>query len=376
MKKDNQEIRHALFGTSISNWIRLLIENGGIDLDFLPRALFITFFTLVTLPSRILSKLLYGSRIAKTRIKNPPIFIIGHWRSGTTFLHELISQDPLLSHVSLWHTMVPYSFLVLENFKTLMASFLPATRPMDMIKVDIDGPYEEEAGLAVLGRWSFFHCIYFPRNAKRLYNQSVLFEGLNAREVKRWKRNYLWFLKEVTYSNKGQKLVLKNPANTARIDTLLEIFPEACFIHIYRNPYTVYFSTKHMRTRVLGQFALQRTTTEELDSLVIDNYIRMMKSFFKQKDQISKERLVEIRYEDLVEDPMGQVQKIYTELGLPGLEAAKFAMKKYLDEQAGYVTNVYTFDEAAIHRIEKNWGFVIKRWGYKPPELESIKVKK
>ena len=66
-------------------------------------------------------------------------------------------------------------------------------------------------------------------------------------------------------------------------------------------------------------------------------------------------------------DPMSQVRQVYVKLGLPGLEEAEPAMQKYLDQQAGYVKNRYIIDEATIHRVEKHWGFAIKRWGYEPP---------
>jgi len=368
MNDVHQDIRHPLFGTSMINWIRLLIDHGGVDRAFLPRAIFITFSTILTLPVRLLFKLIYNSHIEKTCISNPPVFIIGHWRSGTTFLHEIICQDPLMGYVSLWHTLVPHSFLVLEYSKKFLARFLPTTRPMDAMKVDIDGPYEEEAGLAVLGRWSFFHCFNFPYDAKRQYRQSVLFEGLNAEEVLSWKKNYLWLLKAVTFANKDLRLVLKNPANTARINTLLELFPNARFIHIYRNPYTVYASTKRMRMRVLGQFALQQTTDEEIERCVIDDYICLMKSYFEQKKMIPKGQLIEIRYEDLIANPIKQIRRIYAELELPGFKAAEPLMQKYLQNQADYIKNRYTMDEETIRKIEKHWGFTIKRWGYEVPE--------
>ncbi|MFW6122397.1 MAG: sulfotransferase family protein [Petrotogales bacterium] len=367
IKHHGQDISHPLFGTSLSNWIRLLIDNDGIDRGYLDRAIFITFSTMLTLPTRLLFKLMYNPRIAKTSIHYPPIFIIGHWRSGTTFLHELLSQDPLLGYVSLWHTLVPYNFLVLRESKRFLSRFLPMTRPMDAMKIDIDGPYEEEAGLAALGPWSFFHCFHFPHVAKRQFRRSVLLEGLDAEELTSWKKNYLWFLKAVTYSNKGLRLVLKNPANTARIKTLLELFPKARFIHIYRNPYKVYVSTRYMRMRVLGRFALQQTTVEEVERSVLNDYVHLMNSYFEQKEQIPRGHLTEIRYEDLVADPMGQIRQIYANLGLPGLEAAEPAMRRYLDRQAGYTTNPYTIDEAVIRRVDKYWGFAVERWGYKPP---------
>ena len=163
MKEDKKDIRHPLFGTSITNWFRLLVESGGADRDYFLRALFITFITIITLPSRLFSKLIYDKKIARTTISYPPIFIIGHWRSGTTFLHELMSQDPQFAHVSVWNTLLPYNFMIFENIKKDLAKFLPATRPMDMMKIDMDGPYEDDAGLSSLNHLSFFHCLWRMR---------------------------------------------------------------------------------------------------------------------------------------------------------------------------------------------------------------------
>lgn len=368
MRKNNRGIQHPLFGTSIINWIKLVTNNGGVDPSFFPRAMFVTISALLTMPARFLFKIVYGPRIADTKIKYPPVFIIGHWRSGTTFLHELLSHDPQFCYVSMWHTLLPNSFLVMEPTKKFMAQFLPTTRPMDNIEVAVDGPYEEEAGLAVLGQWSFFHCFHFPRYAKRQYSQSIHFEELTDEDVVQWKKNYFDLMKAVTYSNHGKRLVLKNPPNTARITTLMELFPDARFIHIYRNPYKVYLSTKRMRTKVLDKLALQHTTDEQIENHVIDNYIRLMKSYFKQKDQIPDGHLIEIRYEDLVADPMGQIREVYARLGLPSLEVAKPKMQCYLDEKAGYKKNVYEIDDAIIRRVKKHWDFTIKRWGYEPPK--------
>jgi len=368
MKGDKKNTSHPLFGTSISNWLRLLIEHGGVDKDFFLRAVFITFITIIMLPFRLISKLIYDKKIAKTHVSYPPIFIIGHWRSGTTYLHELMSQDPSLAHVSVWHTLFPYNFLLFESIKEDLAKFLPATRPMDMMKIDMDGPYEDDAGLAVLGRLSFFHCIHFPRDAERQFLQSVLFEGLDEKEIAIWKKNYMYLLKAVTFANNGKRLVLKNPANTARIKQLLEMFPDARFIHIYRNPYLVYYSTKKMRTRVLDIFALQKTTAEDIENHVINDYIRLMKRYFEDEDKIPRSQLVEIRYEDLIADPISQMKQIYGKLGLDGFKDSKRFMEQYLGRQAEYKKNVHEIDKEKIEFIGKQWGFAIKRWGYKPPQ--------
>ena len=369
-KNDNtsRTIQHPLFGISLRNWIQLLEKNDGVDRPFVGRALFITTTSLCTAPARILFQLRYGKKINETKVKYPPVFIIGHWRSGTTYLHELLSQDPQFCHVSLWNTLLPDSFLILEPLKPFLSPFLPSKRPMDEIAVEMDGPYEDEAALAVLSPWSFFHCLHFPRNAEEQYLKSIHFQNMTTDELTQWKHTYLKFIKTVTLANQGKRLLSKNPPNTARITTLLELFPDARFIHIYRSPYKVYLSTKKMRKNVLTTLALQNHSDDEIEQQVIHNYQRMMNSYFEQKEHIPAEQLVEIKYEDLTADPLQQIKRIYSQLKLPGLEKALPEMKKYLEKQADYKTNVYTMDKKIVQHVNNNWKFTIDRWRYTPPK--------
>lgn len=365
---DSQKtLQHPLFGISFKNWIQLLEKNGGIDKPFLGRAAFITLGSMFTAFSRLLYNIQYKPKIESYTIKKSPVIIIGHWRSGTTFLHELLSSDPQFCYVSLWDTMLPNSFPLFEPWKQFLSRFLPQTRPMDNIEVDINGPYEEEAGIAVLSPWSFFHALHFPKNADEQYFKSVHFKGLNDKEKKKWEHMYENFMKTVVYRNKGKRLLLKDPANTARIPLLLHLFPNAKFIHIYRNPYKVYMSTVKMRNKVLTKLALQHGNSNKIEREVIEYYKRLMKEFFKQKELISKDRLIEIRFEDFVKNPMSHVKRIYSHLELSGLQHAIPYMKRYLDSKKDYKKNVYTINDKIIQRVRNEWNFTIDQWGYKPP---------
>ncbi len=122
-----------------------------------------------------------------------------------------------------------------------------------------------------------------------------------------------------------------------------------------------------MRNRVLDKLALQNANQEEIEKQVIENYKRLMNSFFEQKKQIPKDKLIEIKYEDLVSDPIKQVKKIYSKLKLPDFNNALPEMQKYLDDRLDYKTNVYTLDEKIIKHVYNNWNFTIDRWGYNPP---------
>ncbi|MCX6662604.1 MAG: sulfotransferase [Euryarchaeota archaeon] len=361
-------MQHPLFGISTRQWVHLVKKNGGIDRKYLHRALFITLTSLATAPIRTLFKIKYEKKINDVVLHDPPVFIIGHWRSGTTYLHELLSNDPQFCYTTLWSTLLPESCLILEPIKSFLARFLPSERPMDAIKVDIDGPYEDEAALAVLYPWSFFHCLHFPRNAEEQYLKSIHFQGLSPEEKNQWKAAYLKFIKTVMFMNHGKRFLSKNPPNTARISTLLELFPEARFIHIYRSPYLVYLSTKKMRMKVLDKLALQDASQEEIEKQVVSNYIRLMNSFFEQKELIPKDRFVEVKYEDLIADPMKHIHQIYETLKIPGFETATPHMMKYLERQSEYKTNVYSIDERIVQHVEKNWKFTIDRWRYTPPK--------
>jgi hypothetical protein len=251
--------------------------------------------------------------------------------------------------------------------KEFLSKFLPKTRPMDQIEVAADGPYEDEAGLSVIYEWSFFHALHFPRNAEEQYLKSLHFKDYSVNEINNWKNIYFKFLKTVSYENNGKRLLLKNPPNSTRIKQILEIFPNAKFIHIYRNPYKVYLSTKKMRIKVLDKLSLQNAYEEEIEDQVINNYKRLMKRLLEQKELIPNENLIEIRYENLVANPLNQVKEIYDKLNLNDFQKAKPELMKYLESKKDYKTNIYKIDKKIIEKIKKNWNFTIELWDYKPP---------
>ncbi len=123
-----------------------------------------------------------------------------------------------------------------------------------------------------------------------------------------------------------------------------------------------------MRQNVLDKLALQNASEEEMEQQVIKNYIRLMDSYFEQQEQIQKDKLVEIKYEDLIGDPIQQVKQIYSKLKLSGLENALPEMLKYLEKQSGYKTNVYTIDDKIVQHVNSHWKFTIDRWNYTPPK--------
>ena len=96
----------------------------------------------------------------------------------------------------------------------------------------------------------------------------------------------------------GRRLVLKNPANTGRIRALLNLFPDAKFIHIYRNPYDVFLSTVWLQRSVIPRSQVQDISPDTVEAHVLRFYIQLQQKYLAEKDLIPAGSLAEVRFED------------------------------------------------------------------------------
>jgi len=226
-------------GGSLSNWLRMLTRNRfRVSPVYVARAAYVSLLSTVTALPRLVEHR-YDGLVAGQDVS--PVFILGHFRSGTTFLHTLMSHDPSLGYMSTFQTMLPGNFIWKAGlFKRILADSLPETRPMDNVEMAVDYPYEEEYAVANICPYSFYHGWYFPRRMRHYFNRYALMQA-PSREITGWKTIYDYLLRKVAYAAGQPRLLLKNPCNTARVKELLELYPDAKFVHIYRNPYHVFF---------------------------------------------------------------------------------------------------------------------------------------
>ena len=181
-----------LSGTSFHNWMKILIENRfNIDWSYIPKALYVTSLILAFTPFRYLEKRQYDDQINKVE-KIQPIFVLGHFRSGTTFLHYLLGQDPELAYVSTYETMTPN--LIIRNekfFRNIVKNHLPSKRPMDDLEMHANLPYEEEYAIANISPYSFYHGWYFPHNWKSYFDKYATFETATNKTIEQWKTGFI-----------------------------------------------------------------------------------------------------------------------------------------------------------------------------------------
>jgi len=359
---------HPLSLGSFLSWVRLVMASKGIGREYVPRLLFVAFSTFLTGPLRMLEEARYGSIVRRTEIDPSPIFIVGHWRTGTTHLHHLICRDTNFGYVTTFQAMAPGFCLVgegrIKRFLSGKAAKGHPTREIDNIPLSFDAPQEEDFAIANMSPYSFIHQYTFPRQAPDFFERYCLFQDLPDRLRAEWVRIFRTILRKATLKAGGKRLVLKNPAHCGRIPTLLELFPNAKFIHICRNPYHVFRSTLIVYSTVVPRAQLQNISPDRLEAYVLRFYVQLMEKFLADKKAIPAGNLVEIKYEDLESSPLDQLRKIYQTLDLSGFAEAEPAFRAYVDSVSGYRKNAYEIDEEVIGKVNRNWQFAFDEWGY------------
>ncbi len=356
---------HPAHGSGLKAWMKTLSNNNfAFDAWYFPKVLFISISILLSTPFRVFEKMWYRKAIAKVKIKEP-IFILGHPRSGTTFLHYLMSKDPSFSFCSTYQAMIPHLFLSGSKiFPALLSGVLPTKRPMDNLKLGSHLPKEEEFAMASMGAESLVSGYYFPKYFMNNFRDHVVFAGADINSESKWKNNFEYLLKKLSYANKGKRLLLKSPGNTGRIKQILELYPDAKFIHIYRDPYHVYQSNLHLYKKLLPMLSFQSIGAEAVDKFVIESYELLMKKYFSDRELIDTNNLVEIRYEEFEQNPLKALEGVYSKLGLDGFSTTEIFISEELKSYQNYEKNVFQMNLVEKEKIEKQWGFAFEKLGY------------
>jgi hypothetical protein len=301
-------------------------------------------------------------------VKEAPVFILGHWRSGTTHLYNVMSKAHAFGYVSPFATALPWDFLLLGRLlEPVLKKALPEHRFIDSIPVDPDSPQEDEIGLANMTPHSFYHGLYFPRRFEETFNAGVFFDGLTQDEIARWQRLVRYYFDKLSIGQGGRRLLIKNPVYTARVAILRKLWPEAKLIHIHRNPYKIFVSMRNFYAQLFRELALGPYQHVDVDNFILAAYRRMMDAYTKESAGLPPHQLVELSFEDFQKAPMTELKRIYATLNLPGFAEAEPRFARYLDSVREYRKNVYSFPAEAKERVSRHWQTYIERWSYSPP---------
>jgi omega-hydroxy-beta-dihydromenaquinone-9 sulfotransferase len=351
-------------GITFYPWLRLLVRNRFRGTPSrIAMAIFLLALGVMNWLLAIIQLVLWGRKITRTKIDRHPIFILGHWRAGTTWLHELMVLDPRHTFPTTYACFAPNHYLLSRNvLPRLVSAFMPTLRPMDNMPAGWDRPQEDEFALCNMGMPSPYLTMVFP-NEPPQYPEYLTLRGVPAAALARWKRALLWFLQCVTLVN-PRRIVLKSPPHTCRIKTLLELFPDARFVHIVRDPLVVFASTVNLWKRLYRYQGLQRPHYRDLEEQVFQTFRRMYEAFEQDRPLIPPTRFSEVRYEDLLVDPIAEMRRIYGELELGEFEKVLPALEKYAQGRADYQRNRYEIAPETRSKVARRWGDFMRKYGY------------
>ncbi len=376
MKKNNSDFNipfmSPLAGSTIQNYFKVL-HFSRISIRHYPR-LFVTLLViLISSPFQLFEWLYFRNKIKRHTFKKPPIFIIGHWRSGTTHLHNILCQDPTNGFITTYQSVFPNNMKSKWLFKTFMERNIPEYRPSDNVKLSADYPQEEEFALANMTPTTFYHFFYFPSFNDQFYEKNIRFNGITGKEKSAFRVKYYELLAKAAFNTDMNQLVVKNPANTGKIKLLLEMFPDSKFIYIYRNPIVTYLSTVRFFNSLLPTTCLEKYEDEYVKGKIIENYINLIQDYLATKKLIPEKNLVEIRFEDFENDTLSQIKSIYDQLGFESWTQAETPIRNYIGNQKHYKKNAYKINKKDLDRVKLAWEFAMKEYNYAIPEnLELI----
>ncbi len=355
----------SIIGILKEDWWRLLKDNHfNLHPLATPQALIISVYSLNNSKDKKREEEQFGAAIAATQITSPPLFILGHWRSGTTLLQNLLVQDPNFVSPNIFECRNPHTFLVRQKlFEIRREKLKNIKRPTDNVHISLDSPGEEEFGVGVMSLMTPMLGWVFPKR-RDFYENFLTFEGVGHEQLNAWKNHYFYFLKKVTYKHR-KPLVLKSPVNTARLKFLNEMFPEARYVHLHRHPYDVFRSTLKMYQTTVTQSSFQGKPKRNVEDDIISHYKRMHEAYFQDRQSIPADRLLEIGFSRLETDPMGTLRQIYEYFDLPNFAQAEPGFKAYLDSQKGYQKNKHhPLPEALKKRLQQEWANSFDSWNY------------
>ena len=368
---------HPCSFAPLSVWLRLMVDNGGVPPAYWGKAAQVLGLSALTAPLRLAEYLVHSRRVDAVELQ-PPLFVLGYARSGTTHLQNLLAQDARYGAFTTWQGATSQFALIGRGWlKRLIERGIARageqTRPMDNVKISLDTPQEEDLALANASPASFVHQLSFPKQTMRMLERYVLLkdDAMSHADVQDWERTYLRVLRKASLLADGKPLMLRNTVNTGRVDHLLRLFPHAKFIHIVRSPWAVYPSVLHLFRTLLPLYQLDHYDWGEMEAWLVEAYRQTMAKYLRDRERIPAGQLAEVRFEDLERDPLGEMARLYRQLDLPDWTTAAPAVDAYVRSLAEYQKNELSMSGANVERVRTQWGFAADAWGYQPPAVAA-----
>jgi hypothetical protein len=232
---------------------------------------------------------------------------------------------------------------------------------MDEMEVQASSPQEDEFALLSLGARSPYEALIMPQilsKALKLTDPT----DLRSDEEKRWREVFLKFLAGVSVRGGGRPMILKSPTHGARVDTLRVLLPEARYVVIMRDPITNFESVIRMWRKMFETYALgPLPSDDEIREAVLADRPTFEAKLAAGAAGLPPNRFAAIRYESLVANPVGVIEKLYSQLELGDFAAVREAIAAETNRRREYKAKASLPSEAWRQRINKEWANILEQ---------------
>ena len=234
---------------------------------------------------------------------------------------------------------------------------------MDNMAAGWQRPQEDEFALGIMGLPSPYLSMMFPQRGP-VFSEYLDLQDVPLDKKKHWQQQLLKFFQRITFRD-PRRIVVKSPPHTARVRALLELFPDAKFVHIVRNPYDLFMSTVNLWKSLNEVQRMQGLGEQEwVEEYVLDSLQRMYTAYENDRELLEDNQVVELRYEDLVENPLDRLRQVYEHLDLGAFTHVEQAAQAYLAEVKNYRRNHYELSAEKRQVIQDRWKDYFERYGY------------
>nr|WP_319401224.1 sulfotransferase [uncultured Carboxylicivirga sp.] len=354
-----------LFGSRYSNF-KAVCSTADVDKGYKLKYRLSKFLSGLMSVTHPIENYMYKKKVEPMELKHDPVFILGHWRSGTTFLHNVLAQDKQFGYNTTYQTIFSNAMVFGQPlFKPVMKAVMPDRRPTDNLELLPDQPQEEEFALSNVMPVSFYNFWFLPKRTMEYCNKYLLFNNIDKEEKDTFNKEFIRLVKTSLYNTGGDVFLSKNPPHTGRVKDLLEIFPNAKFIYLMRNPYTVFESTRDYFSNVIKPLKLQDFSDDQLEKNILDVYTQLADKYESDKSLIPEGNLYELRFEDFEADAFNITKDMYQKLGLKGFDNASENIKTYLNSKKKHKKKAYQYKPETVEKVNANWMHSLIKWNYK-----------
>lgn len=293
-----------------------------------------------------------------------PLFILGNFRSGSTFLHRLLSRDTEnFTSLTTWDIYLSPSITIKKIIQAIgrvdrlfgsplkRAALAFDRRSLGQVQIHRISFFQPEEDENILMHiWSTYFVSFLFPFMDEMPPYQFFDDALTTKEKRYIMAFYKSMLQRHLYATGRKHFVAKNPAFCAKVETLMEFFPDARIIYLVRNPLDMLPSTVSWINYARGVF----TQTEE-KYLYLDEIVKMTQFWYRHPlnylDTHPSPNHLIFKYDDLISDPERIIRYFYQQFGYAEQPWLDQIVAKSVEETLSFKTDhIYSYEEMGFTR--------------------------